>query len=133
MYHLNCIGKNGKHRIFKCRYTYDEHNIEWGFFVETDPPPVSREFFELRVKQINPSIVRVVAMYHNDEPEYIAAGIPDALLPLIREVVGKTVCSSPSLGSGNVYRTSDATKVWKRLAINGIAEYKEEDDVFCIP
>lgn len=130
---INCTGKDGIPRIFNYRYSHNINSQEWNFNVETDPPPESLEFFEIRVKQISPKEVRVIAMYHNDEPAYMAAGIPDTLLPLIRDIVGISVCSSPTDGQGNVYRTQAATKVWNRLVKRGIAVYKENEDVFCIP
>jgi hypothetical protein len=68
---------------------------------------------------------------HHDNPAYVAMGIPDALIPVVAEVLHKTVVSSPTTADDTgVYRTEAATKVWERLVGKGLASYDIEADVY---
>ncbi|AVJ56727.1 hypothetical protein C5610_10800 [Idiomarina sp. OT37-5b] len=132
---LTCTGKDAVTRIFDYTVTTNHHTNEWTYKVRSVPPPESGEFFELTVKAITDDEVRVIAMYNNRDEVYQAKGIPDALLPLISSDLERSVCSSPTRGIGNIYRTQDAGKVWDRLVKSGKAEYVEVDDVYriCYP
>ncbi len=129
---LTCTGGDGIIRTFDYTVTPNSQNSEWTYRVRSNPPPESDECFELTVRLLSGSEVRVVAMYNNREPAYIAKGIPDAILPLIAFDLKKSVCSSPSNGGGNTFRTAAATKVWDRLVNKGLATYSVGEDVYRI-
>jgi len=129
---IDCLGRDGVTRTFIYSVTKASLSEEWCYRVRSDPPPMSNEAFELTVSEISDAEVRVTAMFNYGESAYVAKGIPDALLPAIHEELGKIVSSSPTKGIGNVYRTSDAGKVWERLRASGIASYNESEDVYRI-
>ena len=127
---ITCVGRDGGSRTYE--YSVTRVRDEWLYRVRSTPPPTSGGTLELTVKEVSDTEVMVTMMHHHWQPEYAARGIPDALLPRIREELEQTVASSPSAGSGNVYRTPDATKVWERLKNAGIASYSESEDVYRI-
>lgn len=129
---LTCTGEDGIIRAFDYTVTQNSQGTEWTYRVRSNPPPESDQCFELTVELISSSEVRIAAMYNNGELAYIAKGIPDSILPLIASELNKSVCSSPSNGGGNTFRTAAATKVWDRLAGKGLAKYSAGEDVYRI-
>ena len=126
-----CVGRDRKTHRFVYKHESHKAQGEWLYLVFTDPPLKSGEFFELTVKEIDDYSVRVIMMAHHNEEAYKAKGIPDALLPIIRDELGKIVTSSPSMGvEAGVYRTVDATEVWKRLEKKGMAIYDRVQDIY---
>lgn len=123
---IECTDRNGITRKFSYEYDYYKLEDQWHFRVHTIPPLKSLEFFELVVKPISPDTVQVVVIRHNYIPEYMAKGIPDALLPEVREVLCKRIVSSPGKKQGNRFRTVDAEKYWKRFYSKGLATYDDE-------
>ena len=74
---------------------------------------------------------RVIMMNNNGFAPVKAKGIPDALIPVIRQVVGRSVQSSPRAGSSlDVRRVPPADKVWERLVAANLARYDEAADVY---
>ncbi|MEZ6142297.1 MAG: hypothetical protein R3B84_17190 [Zavarzinella sp.] len=84
----------------------------------------------MAVSAVDETTVRVVAMAHHNKPVYIAKGIPEALLPVVKATLVKDVVSSPTAGEAGVWRTQAATKVWKRLLTSGRAIYDAPTDVY---
>jgi hypothetical protein len=123
----------GTSREFLWRVTKDAFEDKWTFRVETEDNWRSNQCFELSVAALDDDTVRVIMMKHHEQEEYRAKGIPDALLPEIKRHLAKNVESSPEAAeSGGVYRTQDATKVWKRLETKGLATYNEVRDVYLL-
>lgn len=102
------------------------------FIVTNIPPLPTGDFFQLTVEHINAVHVRIVMLNHYFVPAYVSKGIPDALLPIASQVLGKTVQSSPTSGAGAVYRTPAATKMWKRLEAKGMATYDPQTDIYTL-
>jgi len=130
MHTLTCKGRDGIARTFSYTYKLDPLSEVWTFRVHTTPPLSSGEFFELAVSEIEPGTVRVVMANHYGVPEYTAMGIPEALLPVVKQVLQMEVESSPPAGHGNVYRTAAATSYWKRLETTGGAVHDSLRDVY---
>lgn len=59
-------------------------------------------------------------------------GIPEGLLPVVKQYLGMEVESSPTRGAANVYRTPAATKYWERLRATGGATYDPVRDVYSV-
>jgi hypothetical protein len=58
-------------------------------------------------------------------------GIPDAMLPLVKPLLGVEVESSPPSGvEPGVFRSLDVEKVWKRLVTNKLAKYLPDKKVY---
>lgn len=133
MSQISCVGRDGVTRIFNYKADQNLAGDEWTYRVTTIPPPLSGDFFELRVAELDPSSVRVIMANHYNKPEYVGMGIPDALLPTIKAELGRNVESSPSQGAtGDVYRTPAATSYWKRLLNAGGAIYDQATDIYTV-
>lgn len=125
-----CIDKNEQVRTFDYSVSELSLSSEWEYRVTTIPPLVSGEFFQLRVKEISPQTVRVVMLKHNDEPSYIAMGIPDKLLQIVKQDLSKNVESSPTMSQEGDSRNELATKVWDRLVAKNLASYDSSNDIY---
>jgi hypothetical protein len=132
MHTLTCKGRDGIVRTFSYACTPPGLDSTWTYRVQTIPPVASGEFFELSVSEIEAGTVRVVATNNYRVPEYTAMGIPEALLPVVKQELQMEVESSPKAGSGDVYRTNAATNYWRRLEALGRAAYDSERDVYRI-
>lgn len=126
---IQCTGRDEIVRTFSVDESYQSLNGKWTYRVQTIPPLADNAAFELRVEEIDSQTVRVVAAFHDGRTEYAAMGIPDALLPVIKDKLQKNVESSPPQ-DGRDYRTCAATKYWKRLLIAGKATHDEAEDVY---
>lgn len=133
MCEIKCLGRDGKYRTFAYRYKYDSGRGEWEFKVDSIPPPDSGELFQFTFKELSDGTVRLIAVYHEDEPAYVAMGIPDELLVKARVIIGKPISSSPSNGGGNTFRTDRATKMWERLKDKCVAQYDKQNEFYFIP
>lgn len=129
MYSLDCMAKVGHRTTFNCKADVDVLKNETTYRVYADPMPASGESFQLTVKEVAGEF-QIIAMYHNNEPAYIAKGIPEALILHIAEKSGATVRSSPVRGKPGEFRTPDATKVWERLVSKGLATYSKNEDIY---
>lgn len=127
---FTCVDRYGVSREFFYRYDNDKVSREWNFFVFVELTQNSGDFFQLSVKEIDDETVRVIMMNHFGKEVYRAKGIPDALLPIIRDETEKNVVSSPTGPHSGIYRTPSATKVWKRLCKKGMAIYDNEHDIY---
>ena len=128
---LACTGRDGVARTFEYRYSREPLSGEWSVKVTSIPPLPGGDFFEMKLAPIDEETLRVVMVNHFNVPSYVGMGIPDALLPAIKSVLGKNVESSPSYGTrGNVYRTPAATKVWERLRQMRLATYDPARDIY---
>lgn len=100
-------------------------------YIYNIPPLPSGEFFDISVEQINDEEVRIIMMNNYNVSEYSGAGIPDYIIPEISKVLRMNVISSSNKDpNSDVYRTPDATKVWKRLKANGKATYDSKTDIY---
>lgn len=86
----------------------------------------------MAVSEVNPNTVQVEMANHFNRPEYVGMGIPEALLPIVKQELGMQVESSPTRGVANVYRTPAATKYWERLVAAGGAIYDSVRDVYSV-
>lgn len=119
---LSCVDRNGVVRLFDYDCRQVPLSNELTIRVITRPPLESGDFFEMRLAPIDCATLRVVMLNHFDVRPYVAAGIPDALLPAVKLLLGKNIESSPSHGDhAGVYRTPNADKVWERLRNAGQA------------
>lgn len=130
MHTLTCKGRDGIVRTFSYVCTLPGLDPTWTYKVQTIPPLPSDEFFELSVSEIEAGTVRVVTTNNYRVPEYTAMGIPEALLPIVKQELQMEVESSPTAGLGNVYCTNAATSYWQRLEAMGRAVYDSERDVY---
>ena len=74
-----------------------------------------------------------VMIAHFNREQYRAMGIPDSLLPLVAGRLVKRVVSSPSsIPGAGVFRTKEASTMWRRLERKGIATYDRDKDVFTL-
>jgi len=74
----------------------------------------------------------VVMVNRFDIPAYVAMGIPDTLLPVVKSELGRTVQSSLSDGLPGVRREPAATKIWRRLEKQRAAVYDAGTDIFTL-
>jgi hypothetical protein len=128
---LSCTGRNGQTRTYQYTFTQGLSAApEWDFRVWSIPPPASGEFFSFSVRELDAQTVRVIAMAHNNEPAYIAMGIPEAIILEAAAVLHRRVTSSPTAGGAGIWRTPEATKVWERLRAAGRATYNSATDIY---
>ena len=127
-----CTGKDALVRTFRYESAKDQFGNIWHFCVSTIPPLASGEVFDLSVTLISQDTVQITANTNHNEPAYVAMGIPDTLLPAVSHQLGKTVCSSPTSGAPGVFRTPEATKMWRRLQSNGLATYDATSDIYTL-
>jgi len=126
-----CTGRDGVARGFVFECMFDELDRVWQFFVYSDPRPASNEVFDMTFTPISETTLRQMSIFHHHEPAYMAKGIPDAMLPLVKQLLGKEIESSPPDGQADgVFRSHDAEKMWKRLADKDLAEYVPERRVY---
>ena len=134
MNRLVCTRRDGTEETFA--FTFSEiplsDPIKWQFNVTTEVPQSDGAFFELTVEEIDDRTVRIVMMNNYKKPAYLAKGIPDALIPAVRQALKRVgVESSPSNHpDGGIFRTKDATKVWKRLEAKGVAAFDSDRDIY---
>lgn len=129
---FSSTGRDGVPRIFDYRVTNDALAGKYTYRVQTQPAPVTGDFFELVVSVLDASTVRVEMVSHFNRSEYIGMGIPETILPIVKRELGMAVVSSPTRGTGNVYRTAAATKYWERLRKTGGATYDSARDVYSV-
>jgi hypothetical protein len=128
---IQCTGRDGVTREFEYSYAFDELDQVWHFVVEAVPRPLSNVTFEMTFTPIDDNTVRQTSIFHHHESAYMAKGIPDAILPIVKALLGKEVESSPPEGvERGVFRSRDAEKMWRRLSEKGIAEYVESRRVY---
>ncbi|MGX0136290.1 hypothetical protein [Cupriavidus metallidurans] len=127
---FQCVDKHGNQRGFE--YKIVRNGNEVTFRVTNIPPLPTGDFFDLKVEHIDATHVRIVMLHHYYVPAYAGKGIPDALLPIVSQELGKTVQSSPTSGAGAVYRTEAATSMWKRLEAKGMATYDQQMDIYTL-
>jgi hypothetical protein len=134
---LSCVDRFGLLAQFdvECRAFPGEASAgpSWEFKVRPAGAPSAHDYFLLVVELVSSRAGRIVAMAHHYDPDLRAKGIPDALIPAAGSVTGLTIQSSPTRSDvPNVYRTADATKVWRRLLARGAAVYDAEADIFSL-
>ena len=128
---VKCVGRDGVTRELEFQWQFDELDRVWRFFVYKVPRPPSGEIFDMTFTPISDTTVRQTSIAHHSEPAYVGMGIPDAMLPLVKTIIGKEIESSPPDGVvAGMFRSPDAEKMWRRLRENGIAEYIEERRVY---
>jgi len=129
---FSCTGRDKLKRTFEYSFVKNNSKGEYTFRVTTNPPPTNGAFFELGLSTLRQGTVRVEMANHFNRAEYVAMGIPEALLPIVKQQLGMNVESSPTRGGGNVYRTPAATKYWQRLKKSGGATYDADRDVYSV-
>jgi hypothetical protein len=130
---LQCTGANGVAEWFEFEYEQDQFAPEWTFRVFAVPPPPNGDFFDCTVEEVNMQTVEIIAIRNPGGNFYRAKGIPDALIPLIAQTLGRTVRSSPASGPPGVWRTAGATRMWERLKNKGLAGYDPNLDIYTHP
>ncbi|VVD69334.1 hypothetical protein PMO31116_00518 [Pandoraea morbifera] len=124
------VDRTGNPHDFDYKTIHNGNNVT--FRVTANPPLASGAFFDLEVEHLTVSLVRIVMINSYLEPAYIRKGVADALLPIVSRDLGVTVQSSPTLGTGGVYRTPHATAMWQRLVAKGMATYDPQTDIFTL-
>jgi hypothetical protein len=128
---LPCVGRDGQARTFLIeRWTLDGPPRTVMVRVRAQLQSVNEDFFELELEEDAPRVWRIQTISHSFAPHLRQMGIPDALLPHMKARLGGQVRSSPSLGVGNVSRSSNATSMWNRLVGTGRARYDSQADVY---
>lgn len=128
---FSCVGRDGEKRDFEYSIEEEPINGKWFFRASCIPPLPGGGFFELALEELDENTVRVVSINHFNIPQYTAMGIPEGLLPIAQRELRKAVQSSPSHGSsGDVFRTTAATKVWERLVAADAATYDSGSDIY---
>jgi hypothetical protein len=84
---VQCTGRDGVTREFLFEHTFDELDKVWHFFVYSDPRPASNEMFDMTFTPMNETTLRQTSIFHHHEPAYMAKGIPDAMLPLVKQLL----------------------------------------------
>lgn len=128
--HLSCAGPAGSEVL--------QLEIESSFGellcrVRTIPPPPDAVFFELTLSPIDSDTLKVIAICAHHR-RYRRRGIPEALLPRVSELCRARLRSSSNRGeNSNEWRTSESTRMWRRLVANGLASYDPVQDEFSLP
>lgn len=129
---LSCTGRDGAQRTFDYRVTQEAPSGAYSVRVSSRPLPASGEVFELTLTALDSHSLRVEMAHHHGQAEYVAMGIPEALLPILKQDLGKAISSSPTQGAAGVYRTAAATKYWERLRLAGGARYDPAMDIYVV-
>lgn len=139
MNEISCIGRDQQERVFFYESHYDDLDKEWLFLVYDLPESkdLGEQGFELKYKVLEGGTWRQADIHHHDLEKYSAKGIPDAMLLKISHLHDVRIVSSPTqgeseIGQEDVRRSDDATKMWRRFCVNGLAEYDQESDVFTL-
>ena len=97
------------------------------------PRPSSGEFYEARFEHASPGVLRQVVMSHHGQQEYMAKGIPEAVLLEMRRRFGCRIESSPSYDAGaGQFRGAPANRVWDRLVRRGLAVWDEQRAIYSL-
>lgn len=133
MSNFDCIGKDGQTRTFTYRMSrsnsLDESELSF-YVTRVDPPPTTEDFFELTLREVAPSTFQVVQINHHSQTDYIGAGIPATLLPLVANMLDAQIRSSSNANGQSEYRTPQADKMWRRLVDAGQATYDAVPDIY---
>jgi hypothetical protein len=128
---INCIGQDGVEGTFDYTYWKDQFDEKWHFHVQTVPPQPNGEAYDQSLMAVDHDTVRQITMDRHNHAAYRATGITETMIAVAAHVLGKKVVSSPTTAADtSVYRTPEATKVWKRLQNKGLATYDEATDVY---
>ncbi|MEM7315086.1 MAG: hypothetical protein AAF497_18225 [Planctomycetota bacterium] len=121
---IRCTGREGE-KEFVYSYQLDDLRHVWHFTVESDPRPPSNGTFDMAFKEMPDGTLRQTVINANDEACYLGMGIPEAMLPEVKRILGKAVESSPP-DEDDAWRSCDGERMWQRLREKGIAEYDED-------
>ena len=112
---------------------YLSNKIQWRCRITAIPRSDSQDFFELALEEVDEDTVKIVFISHHNEPAYKEKGIPDTVLPMMRDYLKKSIISSTSTSKNkDEYRTEKATRMWERLRRKNIAIYLEDLDIYKI-
>lgn len=95
----------------------------------------SDDWFEFDVLE-NADELKVIAMSHNYNSDYIGKGIPEVMIRSIYNWLNKKVISSSNLEKFNdvaEFRSEMAEAVWHRLIKTNEASYDDNRDIFIFP
>lgn len=130
-------GADGQERTFFCRFEVEElcpSRLHVRVFQE--PTCDGDRWFDTTILEVSPKVGRVVMMAHHDQEEYVARGIPEALIRMLASQRYERIVSSANTTAATArgeYRTPAATKVWQRLVAAGEATYDASADEFRFP
>jgi len=130
---LTCTDREGNTQTYyyQIEYPSEYESKEWHFRVSIEAKLLDN-WFEATVKPLNKNSVCLSSIQHNYDNNYSAKGIPDALLPRIVEELNMNLFSSIKFSDNGEFRTDDAEKMWRRLVSNGVAEYDNSKNRYCI-
>lgn len=130
---LTCSDRKGQTASFAYTVTRDMSGTKWDYRVRPFGASADSEFFQLSVVELDADTVRVTMLANNNYAPVSGKGVPDALIPRIAVELGRRVQSSPPRGeTGDVYRTDDATKMWKRLLAAGKSHFDADADIYFV-
>lgn len=131
---IQCTDASGQVRTFNWTYIPDQTEPQHSFRVETIPPLASGDVFELTFTDLDPVTVRqtwIGVSHPMADQSYRAKGIPDAMLPVIKQQLARDVQSSPAQAVGTgIYRTVEVEKMWQRLVAKNLAVYDQNLGVY---
>lgn len=130
-YSLRTTDRHGQSRNFT--YMIKPQGSGWEFMVEGAQ---SKNRFQMTVARSSDGTYRIDTITHNDEPDFMGAGIPDALIPVAAQQLRGTIRSSTnkpeSKEADNEWRSVPATKMWDRFVARSEATYDAERDIFTL-
>ena len=125
-YEIYCTGRDGIQRMFY--YCLNESIINetknWVFMVIPESK-IFDDWFEFTVTEIGNRIGKVTMMKHREIAEYVAMGIPEAMIVEAKRCLNLNIISSSNKLEAGEFRTPHASKVWNSLIDSNLAEYHE--------
>ena len=129
---ISCLDREGKEEEFavEAMIPDPDPNIRLTR-VRSIPIDELAEFFELTMRVEENGVHRIVGIFNNKDPRFIAKGIPESLLSFLVAEYGIKIESSPTRScNGEDWRTRPATKMWHRIVRLKLATYDCSRDVF---
>jgi hypothetical protein len=138
---ISTVGRDGASHSFEVEIEKESRPLgeAWKYTIRATARP--GHFFQARFAPMSDGRIRPAALDHYGIEEFVAKGIPEAILQDVAARSGRTVVSSTTEGdaheSANPYeldpdavefRSPDADKLWKRLLAKQRATYDPVED-----
>jgi hypothetical protein len=127
-------GRDKEERTFHWRYQVIEllNGLTVHELIARLTPVDEGECFQLTTRELDEETLRARTITHSKHPDFSATGVTDASIIKLAELSKRKVRSSHEQTTDNPGdgRNNDATKVWKRLVKNKMAEYNAEEDYY---
>jgi hypothetical protein len=126
---IQCVGKDGDTHPFEVLFDLSEDGQTLHVTVRSVPPPPEFDSFDFTFTRVADAY-RQTSITHHDHVAYVARGIPEVVLPLVKEWLGTEVESSPADNKEGVFRSERANKMWDRLVKLAVAQFVPEKGVY---